>query len=316
MKSGLTPIALMFVFILLTGLHPIAACVASGIDEEPEEFSGPQPGEPLPDCRLKVIFGPDQGKEVGLLDKVGEKPNLVIFVHEVTRPSVGLVRLVANYGRKREVDSFATQIIFLTADPTETENWMNRARQALPAGVNVSISPDGKEGPGAFGLNRKMQITGIVSKNRKVLDNFAIIQPSLQVDARKLCSAVARSLGDPKMPTNRELGIESQSGRMAAGKYEKLMRPFIQKTNTGKMVETQARAIEAAAARDAALRKRIHEVSNRIIKAGKLGNYGTPEAQAYLEKWSKEFAPARKNPAREPGPASGKKPTVGNQVEK
>jgi hypothetical protein len=256
-----------------------------------DPFSGPQPGEPLPDCRLKVVLGPNGGSDFQLLEQVGDQPNLVIFVHDVTRPAIGLVRTVATYAQKRAKDGLAVHLVFLTADPTETETWMNRARGALPSGISIAISPDGIEGPGAFGLNRKMQVTAIVAKDKKVTANFAIVQPSMQTDAQKIGNAIAKTLGDAAMPTQQELGIQSGKRPMRAdGKYERLMRPFIQKNLSDEDVLEQAAAIEKAAAKDPALKQRMFEVVNRIIQADKLSNYGTAKAQEFLTKWSKEFA--------------------------
>lgn len=262
-----------------------------------DEFSGPQKEELLPDCRVKVIFGPAAGKEMNLLKEIAEKPNLILFVHEVTRPSVGLARTVANYAGKRRKDGLVSNVIFLTSDPTETENWMNRAKRALPQGMNVSISVDGIEGPGAFGLNRKMQVTGIVANKNKVTANFAIVQPSVQADAQKICQEIAKVLGDKKMPTPQDLGIASPDrSPRSNGKFEQLMRPFIQKTATDEEIEQQARTIEAAAMKDQDLKKRIYNVTKRIVDNGKLSNYGTQKAQGYLKKWAKEMGKANERP--------------------
>lgn len=271
---------------------PLLFLLCSGLFAQ-EEFSGPQPGEPLPDAKVKVIFGPDQGKTIQLAEQIAEKPSLLFFVHEVTRPSVGLVRTVTNYASQRSDDGMVVHLVFLTADPTETENWTNRARHALPKDINVCVSLDGIEGPGAYGLNRKMQVTGLVSRDRKVVDNFALVQPSLQADALKIAQAVAKALGDQQMPTAQDIGIAERPAMRDDGKYEQLMRPLIQKSASDEEVEQQAQKIEAAAAEDPMLKKRIHDVANRIINAGKLENYGTARAQSYLKKWAREFGDSK-----------------------
>lgn len=266
-----------------------------------DEFSGPQKDEALPDCKIKVVFGPAEGQQIQLHQSISDKPSLVLFVHEMTRPSVGLTRSIANYAKQRNKDGLVTNVIFLTSDPTDTENWMNRAKRALPAGVNISISPDGIEGPGAFGLNRKMQVTALVAnKQKKVVANFGIIQPSMAADAQKIGNSIAKLLGDKKMPTPQELGVVRRgASNRGAGKYEQLMRPFIQKSNTDEMVEMKAKEIEAAAKKDPELRKRIHQVANRIIDAGKLSNYGTEKAQRFLKKWAKEFGQSKEDAQQE-----------------
>lgn len=252
-----------------------------------DEFSGPQIGEPLPDAKVKVIIGPDKGKEISIMKSAPAKPKLIIFVHQVTRPAVGMVRIVANYGAKRSQDDLVTTVVFLTADPTDTENWMNRAKRALPGGVNVALSMEGIEGPGAYGLNRKMQVTALVAEEKKIKANFALVQPSIEADSLPICHEVAKVLGDKKMPTKADLGIGGN------GQYEQLMRPFIRKADTAKQTEMKAKEIERLASKNPALKKRIFDVANRIIDAGKLENYGNETAQSFLKKWSKEFGQKR-----------------------
>ena len=38
-----------------------------------DDFSGPQKGEPLPECSIKVIIGPDKGKTVKYKEPLGDK---------------------------------------------------------------------------------------------------------------------------------------------------------------------------------------------------------------------------------------------------
>lgn len=39
---------------------------------------------------------------------------------------------------------------------TETAEWMNRVPEYFPKQIRLGISVDGKEGPGAYGLNRNV----------------------------------------------------------------------------------------------------------------------------------------------------------------
>jgi hypothetical protein len=263
-----------------------------------DDFSGPQKGEPLPECSIKVIIGPDKGKTVKYKEPLGDKAAVLIFVHEITRPSVGMSRSVINYAVKRKKDGLESTVVFLTADPTETQDWMKRARRALPTGINVGISTDGIEGPGAFGLNRKMQVTALLIKQKYVVANFALAQPSPNSDVKKIGNAIAKMLGDEKMPTERELGLGGNrmamnKSQISDGDFRALLGPVIRKTSTPEEVETAAVKVEEEVKKNPALRKRLFEVTNRIIDAGKLENYGSEKAQEYLTKWSKELAPKK-----------------------
>lgn len=279
-------------------MTPILGFCLAFVFSAVDDFSGPQKGEALPECQIKVVFGPDAGKTVKFKEPLGDKAALLIFVHEVTRPSVSMTRSVINYAVKRKKDGLESTVVFLTADPTDTLNWMNRAKGALPTGINVGISTDGIEGPGAFGLNRKMQVTALLVKEKKVIANFALAQPSPNSDVKKIGNAIAKLLGDKTMPTDRDLGIAGNRMAMnrngiSDGDFRALLGPVIRKTSTPEEVEKAAAKVEEEVKKNPALRKRLFEVANRIIDAGKLENYGSDKAQEYLTKWSKELAPQK-----------------------
>ena len=63
-----------------------------GQEEVSKVFSGPQPGEPLVAFDVQYAFGEKAGKTMDPLKAAGEKPILLIFVHQLTRPSIGLTR--------------------------------------------------------------------------------------------------------------------------------------------------------------------------------------------------------------------------------
>jgi len=174
-------------------------------EDKPAEFSGPQVGEKLTPFTTKAILGDDAGKEIDLVKAAAGKPVLIVFVHERNRPTVGLARLLGLYAATKKDAGLTSGIVFLTPDPTVTEEWMKLAKGALPSGVPVGISTDGQEGPGAYGLNRKVQMTILVGKEDKVTANFALVQPSVQADAPKIAQAIIDALGGGKGPTIDEL---------------------------------------------------------------------------------------------------------------
>ena len=173
--------------------------------EDKAEFSGPQVGEKLTPFAAKTVLGGEAGKDLDLVKSAGGKPVLIVFVHEVNRPTVGLARVLGLFAAKKKEAGLTGGVVFLTADPTATEDWMKRAAGALPGGVPVGISTDGQEGPGAYGLNRKVQMTVLVGKEDKVTANFALVQPSVQADGPKIAQAIVDVLGGGKGPTAEEL---------------------------------------------------------------------------------------------------------------
>ena len=264
-------------------------------EEREHVFSGPQVGERLVKFKARGVLGELAGEELDLVTKADGKPIVLIFVHELTRPSGAVTRTVMDYAIKNSKSGLTSGVIFLSDDATATEERIKRASHALPK-VPVGISVDGGEGPGAYGLNRKMTLTVLVGNENKVTANFAIVQPSLQADAPKIGRAIALTLGKDEAPTLEQMG----AGRQYAGSNPRmkqdenlapLLRAVIQKTATEQQVEKAAAAVAAYIAKNEEARKQVAEIANQIIKAGKLGNYGTPKAQEYLTKWAHNPAP-------------------------
>lgn len=168
-----------------------------------EVFSGPQKGEKLPGFKLKT--GDDEEKEIDLVKDAEGKPTLIIFVHAVTRPSVGMARVLGEYAATRKKDGLHAGVVFLTADATETKSWLKRAVNALPKGVPLGIAEGGQEGPGAYGLNRNVTMTVLVAKEGKVVANFALVQPSLSADGPKILKEIVDALGGGKVPAIEDL---------------------------------------------------------------------------------------------------------------
>ncbi|TWU40938.1 hypothetical protein Poly41_17730 [Novipirellula artificiosorum] len=259
-------------------------------------FSGPQVGEAFVPFEAPAAFGSDEDVEV--LADVEDSPLLLVFVHQVTRPSIATVRLVMNYAATKKEQGLKSRLVFLGEDPTETEAFLRRARSALPQGVTPRISLEGIEGPGSYGLNRKMTLTVLVGTKGNVTANFPLVQPSLQTDAPKIGHAIVKVLGGQNAPTLAEMGFQERSVAMRAADrqpdreqtYRRMMSPVIQKNATPEEVAAAAKIVEDFAANNAWFKERVHQASSTIVGSGKLSNYGTTEAQALLRKWSKAFA--------------------------
>ena len=265
--------------------------------EEPV-FSGPQVGEELVPFHAQGVFGDTAGKKVELA-LLKKEPVLLVFVHQLSRPAIGLTRLLMQYASANKESGLAAHLVFLSDDVTDTEAWMRRARRALPEDVDPMIFPGGIEGPGAYGLNRKMSMTVLVGNQGKVTANFPLIQPSIQADGEKIGAAIATMLGKKK-PTLKDMGFGGR--RMMAnmdGMYRRMMAPVIRKDASDEEVEKAAKAVEELAAKNKEFKARVYKASNLIVLGDRLANYGTPKAQAYLRVWAKEMAPAKEEAAKE-----------------
>jgi hypothetical protein len=258
------------------------------------------------------VFGDHAGKDTDYVSVAGARPIVLIFVHDVNRQSVGLARILSTYTNGRTKDGLVTGLILLHDDPTEAESMLKRMQHAIgpvkasvsPIGDSekpqksdvdyaaVSISKDGREGPGSYGLNRNVTLTVLVGKDNKVTANYALVQPSLQVDLPKILESIVAVAGGtvPKleelegMPKMQRSGVANEALNLRP-----LLSPVIRKDASDDDVVAAAKKVEEAAAKDEAVRKEVGRIANTIINAGKLGDYGTAKCQEYLSKWATEF---------------------------
>lgn len=281
--------------------------LAAALPAEDEIFSGPQPGEKLPSFKVRGVFDDDAGKDLDFVAQADGQPIVLIFVHDVNRQSIGMTRILSQYTVSRAKDGLNTGVVWLQDDATEAENTLKRVRHALAAKAPIGVSPDGREGPGSYGLNRNVMLTILVGKEGKVTGNFALVQPSLQADLPKILESIAAVAGG-KAPKLEELEgmremMRNQPARGEAPNLRPLLAPLIRLTATAEEVDKAAKALEEHVAKDEAARKEVGRIANTIIDAGKLENYGTARAQEYLKKWAKAYGDTeeKKETPRKPG---------------
>ena len=180
--------------------------------EEKKVFSGPQVGEKIVSFKMIGVYDKLSGKTIDIVKQADGKPILIVFVHKLTRPSIGLARVVMNYAKKRSSKGLVSVMVFLSDDRAATERRLLQIRRALPAGGTIGVSPDGLDGPGAYGLNRDVTLTVIVGKKNKVTGNFALVQPSVQSDTMKIVKQIVAVTGGGKVPKLAELIPQRRRG--------------------------------------------------------------------------------------------------------
>ncbi len=195
---------------LLFGLGTLVyASVADAV------FSGPQTGEKTTPFKTLELTGPNADKERDSVTANAGAPTTLVFLHAIERSLVPLLRVVDQYGAERK-DHLKTEIIFLSADRAEGEQRMKAAARSLQLQSRVSLSLDGAEGPGNYGLNKECMMTIVAAKDNKVTANFALVQPGI-ADAPKVIEALARTCGDSTPPSVEQLS-ERQMARGGGGR--------------------------------------------------------------------------------------------------
>jgi hypothetical protein len=272
-------------------------------------FSGPQVGESVSPFSVTGVFDEQAGVRFDPVSQAGEKPLLLLFVHQANRPSIAMTRVLMNYVRDREKKDVESCVVWLTSDPTQAENDLKRMRHALPEKTMTGIYSDGIEGPGSYGLNRQMTLTILLCHRGKVVANYALIQPSLQVDLPQIVKSIV-DLAGGEMPDIKQLQDSQMRGRdsrpMANGNADSQIveqlrprvRPLIQLDASEQQVDKAAEDIEKWIADKPAAKKEIGRIARTIVGSGKLENYGTPRAQAILRQWAKTYGEMKEEPEK------------------
>lgn len=250
-------------------------------------FSGPQPGEKLPPLRVKVIAGDDAGKIVDVVGEAEGKPQIIFFLHARTRPAFGLMNTVMRFAASRRKDGLEPVYVFLSDDPTETETWLGRLRsQYFATGVRRTLSMDGIEGPGSYGLNRNVTVTAIVADKGRVTANFALIQPSEQSDGPKIFAALVDVLGGGPVPAISEY---SRSAMNRKNMLDPRLTPLVRKLNnpelTGEAAEQVVQEIKDHLAKYPGSRGGLAAASRRV-KSSPAFSRLDPGVQKAVNAWA------------------------------
>lgn len=175
-------------------LWVLGTMIGSNLLAQEKQFSGPQVGESLSTFKVLEVVSAEQIKDVSLPQST-EDATVLMFMHKLSEPAIGLMMTIEWFVAQH--DEVHGHYVMLT-DDREKSTAMARRWAARPffSKSPMSISVDGAEGPGRYGLNRNVDMTVIVAKQNRVLHNFAIRGPN-NTDAPDILAAVAKTIGKP-----------------------------------------------------------------------------------------------------------------------
>jgi len=168
------------------------------------KFSGPQKGEKAPGFK---VFDVGTRQELDVLADGKGAPTLLVFIHDLSRPGAALLRALDEHGQIKQARGLRTQFVSLSEDRDGAERHLPVVVKALNLRSPLGISLDGKEGPGAYGLNREVMLTILVVREQKVAANFAIVSPN-ETDAPRIkteLDEVLKAAAPPPAGTPEEL---------------------------------------------------------------------------------------------------------------
>ena len=173
-------------------------------------YSGPQPSEKLPSLMATVLNGEDEGKTIDFIAMTNEKSHILIIQDETRlglRGLVGFTRILEDISQKTKQE-FQIQVVFLGDSPEALFQQARKIVPHIPENILLGISPDGREGPGSYGLNRNIAQTVIIAKNGIVLHNFPLAQPMLSPDPYVL-GAISELIGEKPATLEKWLNVKN-----------------------------------------------------------------------------------------------------------
>ena len=192
-----------------------------------------------------------------------------------------LMRVITLYAEQRGDPQLVTAVVWLATDPSDLEPKLERARPHMPRNTPVGVSLDGPEGPGAYGLNRHVQMTILVADRNGVTSNFALVQPSVNGDAVAVLRALVKVIGG-KPPTLAEI-LSPREQQIVTTRIELM----VDKSASDERVQQLATALESFVRSRPDAKRKLGQVSSEIVKSGRFNDRTT--AIGYLRKWAKDY---------------------------
>ena len=260
-------------------------------------FSGPQVGEKLTPFEVISVDGESAGTKVDPIKLADGGPTLLVFVHKLTRPGVALTRAITGYAVSQKSKGVRSGIVWLDDDKAAAEAYLTRAAGSLNFVVPVGVSVDGGEGPGAYGLNRNVELTILVADENTVKANFALVQPSV-TEAAKIASELAKVIGQPE-PNQEQLeraaypqqmmrrramtkpAQAGQEGKSEPNELRDMLKGMIARDATEGSVRKSIESIEAWVGDQPRRKSQLAKMATAILDRG----MGTPLVQPQLKTW-------------------------------
>lgn len=202
-------------------------------------YSGPQKGEKVRPFSIVNVTTPKPGMEFDPVAAAGDAPSLYFFfpsdVSRIVSRAISNIGALAGEAAEAGLKSY---FIGLCPDPLAAEQRLRDVWSSRPLRVVASLSKDGVEGPGNWGLNKKCDVTVILVKNGTVVFNYAALAPAdsdyevLREEIGRLVDRklVAELVGGPGMRggmqgEGRPLRDGARAGRQTPGTESRASRP-------------------------------------------------------------------------------------------
>ena len=181
--------------LLVVGLGSVTSAARAD-----DPISGPKVGEQVAGFEIEIATGDEAGKKLDPLKMLKDKPVLVIFIGEMTRPGFGLVKLLDKYGRLRQPEGLDVLIVRVTDDAPAAARQAKVLYDLYDVKSMAGVAVGGKSGPKDYNLSDEVQTTVLLlDQQHKVLFNQARRAPERR-DFDEIRKAIDNLLGPSPVP--------------------------------------------------------------------------------------------------------------------
>ena len=159
----------------LASLCLTSLCLAAAGAFQDEQFSGPLPGEPIVGFEAVGMNGELRDEVRDYVADFAGATTVWCFIHEVSRATSRTIRALDAACVERKDAGLETLFVLLGKDQDETERYGLELPGLLEVQSPLAVSLDGHEGPGAWGLNREMSLTVIVTRGDITVASFPLL---------------------------------------------------------------------------------------------------------------------------------------------
>ena len=291
---------------------------SSGIQAAEPIFSGPQVGEILPEFEVRGLRGPRAGKMFDLVGEAKGKPIVLIFVHQLTRPGLALANTVMGFAASRTESELHAGYIFLTDDVTKTEAWAKRVNASVfVKDIPTTVSLDGLEGPGAYGLNRNVTLTVLIANKNRVTANFALVQPSEQADGPKIFQQLAQVSGGGPVPDISKFSRRRYSGK---GRMRldpalvKILQPLLKADADEDTLNQVTQNVNSYLSSKRGGKRALGQATSQLIKRDEFAQIKNEAIQKQIRAWAADNSAQQRN---QPAPQDPNlRPLLRNLIQK
>lgn len=178
-------------------------------------FSGPQPSEKLPTFESTSLLDDNKGEAVNIIADAGAAPQMLVFQDRTGVAVRGLFGMSDAINKiKQRYKDLKMSVVFLDDDKESITQFASRFAKSLQdRGMNhIAMSDDGRDGPGNYGLNRKMAQTIILAKDGKVTHSFVFPQGTLYADPHVL-GGIAELVGASREEVAKLVAVPNERER-------------------------------------------------------------------------------------------------------